>query len=481
MEDRKGEVWLGLWASDKNSRETIVKYDKNKNLKIVKNNTLGNFISALYEDFNGRIWIGTIGRFGYFENGKFVHVRGMPGEAFLIIHAISQNSNETVWIATDVGLFNYSDERANKFKKIGGLPSDFVTSFLNTKDGKFWIGTNKGLSYLENGKFHNITEQDDLKNDYIRSLYEDDDGVIWIGTYDAGLLRYKDGKFRRISKKDGMFNGNVFCTLEDDNGWLWINSNNGIYRVRKQELNDFADGKIEKVLSIGYTKNGGLLSNEGNGGKQPAGIKRRNGELWFPTQKGVAVINPNEIEINSTPPPVHIEEIFIDKAEIRKTGDGIEIAAEQTNLEIKYTGLSFSNPELVKFRYRLEGLENDWNDVSTRRTAFYNNITPGEYTFRVIAANRDGVWNDEGAKITIVKLPHYYQTWWFLILSIFLVAAIISYIFYNRISALHRIANAKTEYSRRLIESQEAERKRIASELHDGLGRDKKPCNAWNK
>ena len=473
LEDRKGEVWLGLWAADNSSLETIVKYDNNKNIKIVKNNTLGRFISAFYEDSNGRIWIGLIGGFGYFENQEFVPILRIQGKTKpFTVHAISQNRSETVWIATDKGLFEYSKKGSNKFEKIEGLRSDFVTSFLNTKDGKFWIGTKNGLSILENGEFKNITEQDDLKNDYVRSLYEDDEGVIWIGTYDAGLLRYKDGEFKRIAKKDGLFNGNVFCTLEDDNGWFWINSNRGIYRVRKQELNDFADGKTEKVLSIGYTKNDGLLSSEGNGGKQPAGIKRKNGELWFPTQKGVAVINPNEIETDSTPPPVYIEEIFVDKHEVDKNEGSIEIQPEQSNLEINYTGLSFTNPDLVKFRYRLEGFEENWNDVGTRRMAFYNNLAPGEYKFQVIAANRDGVWNKIGATIKIVKLPYYYQTWWFQILSALLITGVLYLLYQYRISNLKKISEAKSRFSRQLIESQESERKRIAADLHDGLGQE---------
>ncbi|NJM52176.1 MAG: hypothetical protein HC846_01560 [Blastocatellia bacterium] len=132
--------------------------------------------------------------------------------------------------------------------------------------------------------------------------------------------------------------------------------------------------------------------------------------------------------------------------------------------------MSLINSPLVKFRYRLEGLENEWNEVGTRRTAFYNNLPPGGYSFRVLAANRDGVWNETGATIKIIKLPYFYQTWRFLILSILAIAVIIALIFYLRVSQLRKIAETQTEYSRRLIESQEQERKRIASELHDGLG-----------
>ena len=473
LEDSKGNVWLGLWSNSNLKTNTIVKYDPNNKFKTYSSSPNGAKITSFYEDADGKLWVGAVGSFGNFDNEKFHEIPPPQGLGVSrTANAISRDHEGNLWLATEGGLHRYEQNKSPSYTKIDGLPDSLTTTLLKTTDGKFWVGTKKGLSYIENGKFHNITEQDDLKNDYIRSLYEDDEGVIWIGTYDAGLLRYKGGKFKRIAKKDGMFNGNVFCTLEDDNGWFWINSNNGIYRVRKQELNNFADGKIERVLSIGYTINDGLLSNEGNGGKQPAGIKRKNGELWFPTQKGVAVINPTEIETNKTPPKVHIEEVFVDKKEVKKRDESIEIQPAQSNLEINYTGLSFINPDLVKFRYRLEGFEENWNDVGTRRTAFYNNLSPGEYNFRVIAANRDGIWNAEGATIKIIKLPYYYQTWWFWGLSALLIIGIIYLIFQYRVSNLRKIAEVRSRFSQRLIESQEAERKRIAADLHDGLGQE---------
>jgi signal transduction histidine kinase/ligand-binding sensor domain-containing protein len=461
--DRAENVWVGTWSN------ALVKYDKANNFKILQ--PPSDFISALFEDKKNRLWVSSVSSLGYFENEKFTQIlkynlqRGDVDTGFFM--AFAEDASGNLWIASEKqGLYRYENEQFTNFTTADGLPNIEVTNLLNLKDGRLLIGTRSGLATHQDGK---ITAFGEL-NDHIRSLYQDADGVIWIGTYDAGLIRFKDGNFKRISQTDGMFNGNVFCTLEDENGWFWINSNNGIYRVRKQQLNDFADGKITRVDSIAYNKKDGLLNIEGNGGKQPAGIRRSNGELWFPTQAGVAVINPKEITTNPNPPPVQIEEVFVDKNEIERKNDSFEIQPAQNNLEINYTGLSLINSPLVKFRYRLEGLESDWNEVGTRRTAFYNNLPPGDYAFHVLAANRDGVWNETGAIIKIVKLPYFYQTKWFIVLSILAVALIIGLIFYLRISRLRKIAEQQTEYSRRLIESQEAERKRIASELHDGLG-----------
>lgn len=469
LEDRSGNIWVGTWAN------ALIKYNKDNQLQIFEPSPIGDSITSLFEDKQGRLWVGAINGIGYLENEKFTQIKKYTAKSGEVDNgsfiAMTEDTVGNLWFGSEKqGLYRSVNGEITNFTIADGLPNIEITNLLNLKDGRLLIGTRSGLAIFQDGKITPITKQDDFDRDHIRSLYQDADGVIWIGTYDAGLIRYKDGSFQRISETDGMSNGNVFCTLEDENGWFWINSNNGIYRVRKQQLNDFADGKISRVDSIAYNKKDGLLNIEGNGGKQPAGIRRSNGELWFPTQAGVAVINPKEIITNPNPPPVQIEEIFVDKKEIEQKNDSFEIQPEQNNLEINYTGLSLINSPLVKFRYRLEGLEDVWNEVGTRRTAFYNNLPPGEYNFHVLAANRDGVWNETGATIKIVKHPYFYQTWRFLILSILAVAIIIGFIFYLRFSQIRKIADAQTEYSRRLIESQEAERKRIASELHDGLG-----------
>ena len=165
----------------------------------------------------------------------------------------------------------------------------------------------------KNVTIKSLTTADGLASNYIRSLYEDADSVLWIGSYDGGLTRYKDEKFTHFTMKDGLSSNGVFCILEDNHGWFWMNSNQGIYRVSRQELNDFADGKTKSLTSIAYNKQDGLLNIEGNGGRQPAGIKTRDGKLWFPTAQGIAVIDSANVANNPLPPPVLIENIVIDR------------------------------------------------------------------------------------------------------------------------------------------------------------------------
>ncbi len=236
------------------------------------------------------------------------------------------------------------------------------------------------------------------------ALYQDREGVLWIGTYDGGLARLEDGRLTRYTIKEGLFNNGVFQILEDARGNFWMSSNRGIYRVRKQELNEVAARKRSAITSVAYGKSDGMLNAECNGGAWPAGIKARDGKLWFPTQDGVAVIDPETISANPQPPPVVIESFLLDRAAVAFDRP-VRISPGQESLEIAYTALSFINSEQLKFKYRLAGLDRDWIEADTRRTAYYSHVPPGDYVFQVIAANSDGVWNTEGQSLRIVVVP----------------------------------------------------------------------------
>jgi len=248
-----------------------------------------------------------------------------------------------------------------------------------------------------------------------------------------------------------------------------MSSNRGIYRTSKRELNQFAEGKLSSITSVAYGKTDGMLSEECNGGMWPAGTRARDGKLWFPTQDGVAVIDPGTVQINPQPPPVVIEAALIDRAPAR-TDEALKISPGKENLEIAYTALSFIHPEQIRFRYKLEGLDSAWVDAGERRTAYYSHLPPGTYTFRVIARNSDGVWNRTGKSLVIEVLAPFYRTWGFIVLEILTLAALIAAAVRYRLSQLHREQALQKAFSQRLIASQESERQRIAAELHDSLG-----------
>lgn len=277
------------------------------------------------------------------------------------------------------------------------------------KAGQLWIGTDAGLVKFVDGVFTAFTEKDGIAANIVRTVSEDNEGALWIGMYDSGLYRFKQGRFTHFTTNEGLFDNGAFRIIEDSKANFWISCNLGIYRVKKAELDDFAEGRIRKVSSIPYNKRDGMLNSECNGAGQPAGIKASDGRIWFPTQQGVVVINPEAVPINSQPPPVIIESLIIDTQRVPLRSP-VTIQPGQIYFEISYSGLSFINPELVKFKYRLEGLDADWIDAATRRVAYYSHLPAGKYRFVVKAANRDGVWNEQGATIEILVLPPFWRT-----------------------------------------------------------------------
>ena len=212
-----------------------------------------------------------------------------------------------------------------------------------------------------------------------------------------------------------------------------------------------------------------MLNVECNGGLWPAGTKTRDGKMWFPTQDGIAVVDPEAVTVNSQPPPVAIESGLLDRTPV-PVGGVLRIPPGNDSLEIQYTALSFSRPEQIRFQYKMEGLDDGWVDAGSRRTAYYSHLPPGTYAFHVIAANSDGVWNTEGQVLPIVVLAPFYQRWWFILLVVLAGSLLILRLFRYRDLQHQRAAALQQAFSQRLIASQESERKRIAGELHDSLG-----------
>jgi two-component sensor histidine kinase len=256
------------------------------------------------------------------------------------------------------------------------------------------------------------------------------------------LIRFKDGRFTVYTAAHGLFDDNVFSILEDPNGNMWMSCNRGVFRVSKSVLNDFAEGRIKSIFCVSYGTSDGMKTFECNGGSQPSGCMSVDGRLWFATVKGVTVVDPAHIEPNALPPPVVIEYATIDRREVT-TRDEAYVEPGNGELEFTYTAPSFAAPEKVKFKYRLEGFDEEWVDAVNRRMAYYTNIPPGKYTFRVIACNNDGLWNETGAAFTFSLAPHFYQTSWFYILSVLLIALLGSsgYHFYRTYKDREQIAS----------------------------------------
>ncbi|MCP5103499.1 MAG: response regulator [bacterium] len=386
-----------------------------------------NFVFTVGGDREGNLWIGTLGKgLNRLKNGKFTTYTKKDGLSINIATTIYEDHDGNLWFGNYGDKLNrMKDGKFSVYKTPDRLSNNIVTAFCEDSKRNLWIGTDGGgLNRLklhrEDEGFTVYTTKEGLSSNMVTSLHVDREGSLWIGTQGGGLNRMKDGKFTSVTTKDGLFDDTVYEVMEDDRGNLWTSSNNGIFRVGKKELEDFFEGKTKRIQCTFYNEKDGMRSRECNGGTQPSSWKSRDGKLWFPTTKGTAMIDPGNIKTNPLPPPVHIEKIIADNREIR-----LPTAANQENLvlppgierfEIKYTGLSLLVPDRVKFKYKLEGLEKEWNRVGTRRTAYYNSILPGRYTFRVSACNNDGIWNETGASLSFYLKPHFYQAWWFYLL-----------------------------------------------------------------
>jgi ligand-binding sensor domain-containing protein len=278
------------------------------------------------------------------RKGRFerVTVKGLTGPDSAV-RAIHTDSRGALWLGSTEGLFRYELGRWTVLTRKDGLATEDIRVVIDARGGGIWAGGYGGLSRLRNGQVQSWTEEDGLPSNTIRALYEDNDGVLWIGTYESGLGRFANGRFTRYSQRDGLFSNGVFQILEDLRANLWMSCNQGIYRVSKRQLNDFAAGRVDAINSVEYGKHDGMRNIEANGGLSPAGIKTPDGRLWFPTQDGVAVIDPEKLPAPPGPPPVIVESCQIDGEPVAIDGP-VRVSPGHENLEIQYTALSFLNP-----------------------------------------------------------------------------------------------------------------------------------------
>jgi len=422
-------------------------------------------VQALFEDPQGTMWIGLNGGIFLVADGKAKML--LNGSH---VHAIKDDAEGNVWAATNKGLLKFRDRKLiAQYATPEGLPNEFMTTIFRDSKNTMWFGGFGGLSKLENGKFTTYAKADGLAGNYIRTIYEDKEGTLWIGTYDEGMSRFKDGKFASYHEANGLYSSGVFAIEEDEKGNFWISSNRGIYRVKRDELNEFADGKISKINSVGYGKSDGMLTNECNGGRQPASLRDDQGRFWFPTQDGVSIVDPSRDESNPFAPTVAIEEVTVEREPVAAHGT-IAIEPGKRDLEIRYTGISLIKSDQVKFQYKLEGHDKEWVDAGTQRTAHYSYLPPGNYKFLVKAANSDGVWAEQPAVLAVELKPFFYQTWTFYALS----AAVIGLTLFGiwRLSVYQ--LRARERKLARLVEERTAELAKANEDLHrlansDGL------------
>ncbi len=410
-EDVNGDVWIGTLGGG----VSRIRDDNVSTLSDDSGLNARNVVS-LYGSDDGTIWLGTTGdgllryRGGILR--QYSNEDGLPGNG---VYTILEDARGHLWLgAGRAGLVRFDGRDFDTFTTADGLTDNSVTALTVGTEEHLWVGTYYGgLNLVKNGQVvATYTTDNGLPNNYVSSMYLDEEGILWIGTREGGLTRLKDGELTSVTVEQGLFNDTILQILEDDEGDLWMSSNRGLSRISKANAHAVLDGSRSTLESTVYDRSDGLKTIEFNGGSQPAGWKDRQGRLWFASTKGVVRVDPLQLRHNEVPPPVTIEQVLVMEEGVR-TDTAAVLAPGNNNVEFDFVGLSFIANDEVIYRYMLEGIDQHWIDAGSRRQAFYTNLPPGDYTFRVMARNADGIWSERPAAFSFYLKPFFYQTAWF--------------------------------------------------------------------
>lgn len=393
--------------------------ENNHATALTKNRNLDYQGNGVFEARDGSVWLGTIGGLSQFKDGKFVTYD--PGGRFSkhTISSISEDDESLIVTTTEQIALRFKDKKVWPFTIHGQdtpltYPGNYTITTYRDSSGTLWFGTIQGLLKFAPGQPPMQARQSQI--DFpVTSISDDHQGSLWLGGRVPGLTRFRmrDGRVTHYTEKAGLFDDFPSAILLDDEGNLWMSTANGIYMANRKDLDDFADGRVPTVRTAVFGTDDGMKTSEANLIlSQPAGWRASDGRLWFTTTKGIVVVDPKHIPHNDMIPPVVVEDVVVDDRSM-PVKDHFQVEPGKDKIEFHYTALSMRVSDRVRFKYLLDGYDRDWVNAGTRRVAFYTNLPPGRYRFRVIACNDDGVWNEQGASVSFTLEPHYYQTDWF--------------------------------------------------------------------
>jgi ligand-binding sensor domain-containing protein/signal transduction histidine kinase len=458
VEDGAGTLWVGTSGNGLNAITRSGSSVGKVKLLSVREGLVSDVILSLAAAPNGDLWVGTPDGLNFVRNGtvrSFTSADGLPDD---FIRSLLVDADGSLWIGTRRGLAHWNPSTPGMHMDIytqsTGLGSDLVGAMARDARGNLWVATLAGLSRLQGApkpSVTNFTAADGLSSDVITALLPRSNGTLLIGTQNHGWNGWDGQHFSRVANT-GLNGTTVHAILDDERGHLWFATASGIARCDC----DMA-GSCSHWMEFGPAD--GLRGREMATNSHPSAWRSRDGWLWFATPKGLVAADPAHFPVNTVPPPVALVRFAADDVDQPLHGAGsLKVQAGHNHFQFDYAGLSFTAPQKVRYRYMLEGFDHEWTEAGARRSAYYTNIPPGQYTFRVQAANNDGLWNNEGAALAFTLRPHFYQTIWFYFLLAVLAAGLI--VLLLRL----RLLRAKREFDAVL-----GERNRIAREVHDTL------------
>jgi ligand-binding sensor domain-containing protein/signal transduction histidine kinase len=450
-----------IWSGSKG--EGLFRYEAGQTRHLsIKDGLLSDIILTLAADRDGSLWVGTPDGLNHLQGGgkikSYTSADGLPDD---FIRSLFSDIDGSLWVGTRRGLAHWKNgrftvlSRANSLRT-DGLKSDLIGAMLRSSSNDLWVATLDGLVRIRDGKLTTFTKAEGLSGEVITSLLEDANHTLWVGTKDGGLSRSSGNGFTPVRAHD--LPSEIDAIVEDAHGYLWFTSSRGVMRVLATELMACGAGSECHPQITTYSSSDGMPTEETSSSGHPGAWKSSDGQLWFATRKGVAVVNPINLPDNHPTPPVIIERFMVDDTEWKSDGAEAIVPPRHIRYAFEYAALSYASPSRVRYRYILEGFDQQWTQAGSRRNAYYTNLPPRHYRFRVQAANENGIWNETGAELSFVIRPPFYRTLWFLGLATILLAGLVFAVYKMRVRAIRSQFDAVL-----------AERTRIAREIHDTL------------
>jgi signal transduction histidine kinase/ligand-binding sensor domain-containing protein len=445
-----GTVWIGGESSLDALRDgKITSIRAGKGLP-------GNQVTSLLEDHKGRLWVGINGTLTIYEDGRFRPIDKPDRTPFGVITDMTEDTEGNIWLET-IGpprsLIRIHDDKVQEQFPAPQMPAARRVA-ADPSDG-IWIGTRTGdLVRYKNGHAELIAFQHAPDSQVEQLLVDPDGGVMAAAAF--GVMGWKAGRKQMLTVRNGLPCNSVLAMIPDDAGNMWFYTQCGLVEMAASELKRWWQQPDAVLKTTVFDEFDGFRP-----GWAPfqRAARTADGRLWFANNSVLQMINPHHLYENALPPPVHVEAVAADQKSYSPSA-ALRLPPLTRDFEIDYTALSFTVPQKVRFRYRLDGHDADWQDPGTRRQAFYNDLGPGTFTFHVIACNNDGVWNEAGASLKFTVAPAWYQTVWFRLLAVLIGIATVWAIYRFRVRQIS--AELAARFDERL-----GERTRLARELHD--------------
>ncbi|MGA9671107.1 MAG: two-component regulator propeller domain-containing protein [Terracidiphilus sp.] len=444
----------GVWVL--NSYQAIQKLKDGKFSTLLPRPDLpGRNVSTMFEDHAGRLWFGLEDGLYAYVDGKFRAICHSDGTPLGIVFSITEDTRHSIWVRAGQNLDEIVDYAVRAEQTSAQIKTAYVLTA--TPDGGIALGLVDGeLMRFKDGKTQSTGTNETGNRRQIRDLLVDPDGTVW-GTTLNELFCLRGSKRENLTIHNGLPCDDIFALVEDDEDAIWLYSRCGLIKIARSELNNWWQHPGDSVHTQVFDEADGVQA--GLTSLKPQATRTADGRLWFVNGRILQSIDASHLKINTTPPPIHVEAVVADHQKFPPQ-DSLRLPALTRDLEVDYTAISFVAPQKVRFRYKLDGQDANWQEPGTRRQAFYNDLTPGKYTFHVIACNSDGIWNNAGASLEFSIEPAWFQRAWFRSLCGVLAALIVFTLYQLRV---RQIANAiKIQFDERL-----AERTRLARELHD--------------